>query len=264
MSPHHLQFMRNMGQESTLSFSMVRDGLLIGMITCAHRSELRVPFLMRHGIEVLAGQLALQLSVLDQKERLRRQTSVRRMRALLMSQLMESDDIADSLVRGRITVRDLIECDGVAVRLGGANAQAGDVPPAAALAALHSHVASRAIAEPFAADALSVDDAELAVFVPDFAGVLMVLVGGAGDYVAFFRNEILRKINWLGDQTSANRQTPLSPRTSFSSWSASVTGTAEPWGEGEGEAAELARDLEGALLRSSRVRARAPRPPRPA
>jgi diguanylate cyclase (GGDEF)-like protein len=157
--------------------------------------------------------------------------------------------MAGSLVHGRVTVRDLIECDGVAVRLGGTSAETGDVPPADGLAALHSHVASRAIAEPFASSTLSLEDAALAAFVPSIAGVLMVLVGGAGDYVALFRNEILRKVNWLGDQTSANRSTPLSPRRSFSSWSDSVTGTAEPWGEGEGEAAELARDLEGALLR---------------
>ena len=39
VSPHHLEFMRNMGQVSTFSLSVVRNGVLVGMITCAHRTE---------------------------------------------------------------------------------------------------------------------------------------------------------------------------------------------------------------------------------
>ena len=42
VSPHHRQFMRNMGQASTLSLSLVHDGRLVGMITCAHRTTLRL------------------------------------------------------------------------------------------------------------------------------------------------------------------------------------------------------------------------------
>ena len=126
------------------------------------------------------------------------------------------------------------------------------MPPAAELEALQAHVRialRRGSRSPAAPSAL--EHPSLSAAAPSVTGVLMVLVGGAGDYVAFFRNEMLRKVDWLGDQTSANRQTPLSPRTSFSSWSGSVTGTAEPWGEIESEAAELARDLEGALLRKA-------------
>ena len=249
VSPHHLQFMRNMGQESTLSFSMVRDGELVGMITCAHRSELRLPFLMRRGIEVLANQVALQLSVLDQKERLSRQATIRKTRAVMMTQIAASDDTAYSLVHGSVSVRDLIESDGVAVCLGGRTESTGDVPPAAALEALHTFAAATPSAEPFVSNALARDHSGLAALVPSVTGVLLVLLGGTGDYIAFFRNEVLRKVNWLGDQTSANRETALSPRTSFSSWSNSVSGTAEPWGELEAEATELARVLEGALLR---------------
>lgn len=51
------------------------------------------------------------------------------------------------------------------------------------------------------------------------------------------------------DQTDANRDTPLSPRRSFASWTQSVTGTAPAWGELAGDALDLARDIEGALLR---------------
>ena len=61
VSPHHLEFMRNMGQESTVSFSLIHDGRLIGMVTCAHRTPRRVPVLLRRALEVLASQLTLQI-----------------------------------------------------------------------------------------------------------------------------------------------------------------------------------------------------------
>ena len=251
VSPHHLEFMSNMGQESTLSISMVRGGELIGMITCAHRSVLRIPFLLRSGLEVLANQIALQLSALDRVEQLTRQVTVRSTRAQLMSQIAPTDDMVASLLRGRVTVQDVIEADGVALRLGGVSAVVGNVPPPAERELLISHAERTWSVEPFASDALAVDYPELAAVDRSSAGVLVLRIGGNGDYLAFFRNEILRSVHWLGDQTSANRNTVLSPRNSFSSWTDSVTDTAEPWGDLVVEAVELARDLEGALLRKA-------------
>ncbi|AWB85305.1 hypothetical protein C3E77_00700 [Mycetocola zhujimingii] len=247
VSPHHLQFMSNMGQESTLSISMVRHGQLIGMITCAHRGVLRIPFLLRSGLEVLANHVALQLSALERVAQLTRQVAIRSTRSQLMSELAAAGDLAESLVRGRVTVRDVISADGVSVRIGGVSATAGDVPDE--IEHLIAHAERTSPGEPFASDAIAVEHPDLAAIGATSAGVFVVSIGGNGDYLAFFRNEILRNVHWLGDQSSTNRETVLSPRTSFSSWTDSVTDTAEPWGELVLEAVELARDLEGALLR---------------
>jgi diguanylate cyclase (GGDEF)-like protein len=249
VSPHHLQFMSNMGQESTLSMSMVRNGELIGMITCAHRSVLRIPFLLRGGLEVLANQVALQLDALDRVDQLTRQVSVRSTRALLMGQIAGTDDMVESLLHGQITVQDVIEADGVAVRLGSSFSSAGDVPATDDLERLLDYAEAASPNDPFETNALALEHPDLRILGRPIAGVLIVRIGGNGDYLALFRNEILRSVSWLGDQTGANRATALSPRTSFSSWTDSVTDTAEPWGDLIAEAVELARNLEGALLR---------------
>ena len=228
VSPHHLQFMSNMGQESTLSISMVRNGELIGMITCAHRSVLRIPFLLRSGLEVLANQIALQLDALDRVDQLTRQVSVRSTRSQLMNQIAATDDMVESLLRGSVTVQNVIDADGVAVRLGGASSTVGDVPPAGERELLLAHAERTWSHSPFVSAAIAVEYPELAAVGRSSAGVLVVRIGGNGDYLAFFRNEILRSVSWLGDQTSANRNTVLSPRNSFSSWTDSVTDTAEP------------------------------------
>ena len=249
VSPHHLQFMRNMGQNSTLSFSMVREGRLIGMITCAHRTPLQVPFIVRRGIEVLASQLALQLSALDQVRQLQRQAETRHTRRLLLTQIEVADEIAGSLVRGEVTALDVIEADGVAVCIDGRTRTAGAAPPTAELEALVEHAGVGVDGGLFVTESLAIEHPTLAEMAPSATGVLIVPVGGAGDFLAFFRDEVLREIDWLGDQTPANRQTRLSPRNSFSAWTASVTRTATPWNEMVEEAVELGRDLESTLLR---------------
>jgi len=244
VSPHHLQFMRNMDQASTLSLSMVRDGVLIGMVTCAHRTPRRLPFVLRRGLEVFANQVALQLSSIEAIDRLHHRAAVAALRGRLVGQLAASDDMASALLAQPLTVLDLLPADGAALCLDGVVSILGSTPPAANLGTFVSQLDDLS----FATDALAWHHPGLALLLPEFAGVLVLPLGREGDYLALFRHEVLRTVNWLGDQRPANRDTPLSPRTSFSSWSHGVTDTAHPWGDLVAEAAELGQDLEGALL----------------
>jgi chemotaxis family two-component system sensor kinase Cph1 len=254
VSPHHLQFMRNMGQSSTMSFSLVRDGQLIGMITCAHRTPRRVSFVVRQGLEVLANQVALQLSSLASIEQLTRRMTVRAVRTDLIAGLTDNADIPENLLRGRVTLLDFIPADGVTIRLDGQTTSLGSTPTFDELEALTRSLRERDDGLAFATDALPIDHPDLSIFAPTAAGILMVPLGGEGDYVAWFRNEVVHTRNWLGDQTESNRQTPLSPRNSFSAWTADVTDTAPAWDDLEAEAAELGRDLDGALFRRAESR----------
>src|SRR5690606_854392 len=127
------QFQRNMGQRSTVSFSLVERGRLVGMITCAHGTVRRLPVLLRRSLEVLATQVGMQLSSLTEIERLRRTVEVRERRAALLAPLFASDDIPAALLAGRRTVLDLVPADGVVVRLDGASHVAGAVPDADAI-----------------------------------------------------------------------------------------------------------------------------------
>lgn len=248
-SPHHLQFMRNMGQVSTLSLSLIHNGELIGMITCAHRTAHRVPFALRQGLEILANQVALQLSSMTEIERLTRQVRIRSIRTQLIGQLSGSTDIGGALFDGRLNVLDLIPSDGVSLCLDGTITTMGSVPVADRVSEVTRRIVAGGGSGAFATHALSLDYPELGELLPDTAGLILVPLGVEGDYFAWFRQEISGTVDWLGDQTLRNRSTPLSPRNSFSSWTESVTGRAAPWDGLELEAAELCRDLEGVFLR---------------
>ncbi|MDR6970531.1 diguanylate cyclase domain-containing protein [Leifsonia shinshuensis] len=243
VSPHHLQFMRNMGQASTVSFSLIQDDRLVGMITCAHRTQRRMPILLRRALEVLAAQLTLQLGALESIGRLRRDLTIREQRAAVLAGVPSSDDPLLTLVESGEELRRLVGADGAILALDGVSRSIGDVPLID-----RSLLLAATGTESLSTNELERSHPGLAALMPGFAGLMVVPVGAHG-VLLFFRHEVTRVIRWLGDQTAANRETALSPRRSFSEWRQSVEGSALPWGSVAEEARELGRDLARALDR---------------
>ena len=249
VSPFHLQFMRNMGQVSTVSFSMVDGNRLHGMITCAHSTERRLPVLLRRALEVLASQLSLQLVAIERIRQLSHDLAIREQRSVLLAPLFASEDVASALLDGPQTVLDLVPADGVIVRIDGVVHTAGEVPDDNHVRSLLDEVADA----PLISQALASNHPQLAPLTTGFAGLLSVPLKSEGDILVFLRREISRVVRWLGDPRAENRESPLSPRLSYSAWQESVTGTSLPWGRVADEARDLGRELEGALLRRAEV-----------
>ncbi len=248
VSPHHLQFMRNMGQVSTFSLSLVLNGELVGMVTCAHQSERRLPFNIRDGLELLANQASLQIGGMREIERLGQRNDAQEIRAALVTQLSRSTDLVNAMLHQHVTLLDLIPADGAAVSIGGRIGSIGKVPPVEALARLDAALAGIGVETRLVTDSLEMDHPEIAELLPGVTGLLVKRLGAAGDYIAWFRGELTRTVNWLGDMRPSNRLEPLSPRNSFSAWSEDVGGTSESWHGLEREARELARDVQAIML----------------
>lgn len=242
-SPHHLQFMRNMGQAATVSLAMVDGDRLIGMYTLAHRSVRRLPVLLRRALEVLVGQVTVQLLAAQRIAELERQLETRRRRSELVAPMFGRVDPGDVLMARRRTVLDVIAADGAYLRLDGAARTIGLTPPHDAIERTLAALGPGR----HATDALPLENPELAADMPDVAGLLVEPLGGDGDCLVFFRGEVAREIAWLGDQSPANRDTPVSPRRSFSAWRESVTGRSLPWVHHADEAAELGAEIRSAL-----------------
>lgn len=253
VSPHHLQFMRNMGQESTLSLSLIQRDQLVGMITCAHRTPRRLPYVLRQGLEVLANHVSLHLGAMTEIEGLTRTVDQSRLRGNLVDALETVDDMVEALLERSLSIRDLIPSDAAALSVNGRVAVVGELVTPEQVVTLIGRLTETATPLPFSSDSLSLDHPELATAVTDVAGALIVRYGEE-DFVAWFRREVAHSIDWLGDQSADNRETPLSPRNSFSSWRQEVAGQAAPWQESESDAVEFGRDLDRFLMRRAESR----------
>lgn len=245
VSPHHLQFMRNMGQAATFSLSLVVDDQLVGMFTCAHRTVRRLPVLLRRSLEVLASQVAMQLASARQIEELQRQLTARERRSAVVAPLYGALDMHSALLEGTKTVLDAIPADGAYLRLNGAARTIGEVPTPELLGAVVDELGPG----PFATEALPIERPELAVEIPGVVGILSVPLSDDGDCLVYVRGEVAREVSWLGDQTAGNRDHALSPRRSFSAWKESVTGRSAPWGDLVKDAADFADDIRSAIER---------------
>lgn len=242
-SPHHLVFMRNMGQAATVSFALVVNDTLIGMITCAHRSPRRIPVLLRRAIEVMASQLSTQIMAATEIQSLRRELGARERRAALTAPLHGRDDVAAILLGSARSVLDIVPADGVVLRLGDNVHSLGVVPPMSALAPVLETLAPG----PFVSEALALERPELAVELVGVTGLLIVPLTDDGDCLVFLRGEVSRTVEWLGDQSPANRDNPLSPRRSFTAWRESVTGRSLPWGDYADDAWQLGESIRAAM-----------------
>jgi len=248
ISPRHIQFMTNMGQASTMSFSLIHGGELIGMITCAHRTVKHIPYALRQGYEVLARQVALQWGAMHRVDRLTQRDRLRVVRQDLNQQIREAASLGDALTGRRLTIGDLVRADDAAVRVDGLTFIVGAVIDPVHAGMLFTYLDNTEQSS-FSSEELARDHPDLGKVLPGVAGAAVVRFGTPGNYLAWFRPEQVRTVGWLGDQSVGNRSTPLSPRNSFESWSESVSGTSQPWGELELlEAAELSRDLDSILL----------------
>ncbi len=255
VSPHHLQFMRNMGQGSSMSLSLIHEGQLIGMITCSHRKPFYLPYIWRRLCEILAQRLTFQLGALTEKRRLSDQLQKQRLRSSLIQQMLTADNVAEALVSEDANVLDLLAADGATARIDGTRASAGQTPPEEKIAAMVTLWRSTAQDHQLVSESLSTDRPDLAELVPGMEGIVLLDLGAGGDYLVWFRNEVVKSVNWLGEQSLTNRNTPLSPRNSFRTWSQSVAGQAEPWDPmAVAEASELRRDIDTVLLRRAQAR----------
>lgn len=255
VSPHHLQFMRNMGQGSSMSLSLVHEGHLIGMITCSHREPRYLPYLRRRVCELLAQRITLQLGAVAERIRLSDQLHQQRLRSTLIQQMVTADTVADALFNGAANVLDLLAADGAAARIDGTRAGAGQTPPAADVEAMVGLWRSTSQGNQLVSESLSTDRPDLAELLPGTEGLVLLDLGAGGDYLVWFRNEVLKSVKWLGDQSPANRDTPLSPRNSFRMWSQSVAGQAESWDPmAVAEAGELRRDIDTVRLNRAQAR----------
>ncbi|MGK0722526.1 diguanylate cyclase domain-containing protein [Leucobacter sp. W1478] len=242
-SEHHLHFMRNMGQVATLSLSLVSDGELIGMFTCAHRSPRRVPLQIRQLLEVLARLVGEKLASSRKISRLQRQLEAKRRRTEFVAPFYGSKNLRSLFEEARLAIRDLIPCEAACIRHGEELHVVGPVPPADQILQFLSQLGD----ETLVTDSLARDRPDLVQFLPGIAGVIVIPLLEPGDCMLLFRGDFAREVHWLGDQTGANRESALSPRKSFSLWRESVTGRSLPWGSEAEEAFALGEEMKAVL-----------------
>ncbi|GGD33373.1 histidine kinase dimerization/phosphoacceptor domain -containing protein [Aureimonas glaciei] len=246
VSPIHVRYLQNMGVGASASISIVKDGLLWGLVACHHRTPRQLSFDTRAACRVLAGGLARQIRAREEaelyRERLRLRAAEDAIAARLAREGMDSELFRASLP----DMRKMLDADGFALVQGHQVQSAGGCPPPEAVLDLAAWLQGRSGPDPVATERLSGLYAPAAAFRETASGLLSVTLSSQEPIVfLWFRAEQVEVIEWAGNPHKAvvlTKGDTLSPRASFDAWSETVRGEARPWTLGEVEAAGRLRD----------------------
>jgi light-regulated signal transduction histidine kinase (bacteriophytochrome) len=250
VSPVHIQYLKNMGVGASASVSIVKDGLLWGLVACHHPAPRFLSKETRMACDALAGALGRQVRAKEEAEQYRQRIRLRASEDLVLGKLgPEQADLAKLLEPAGPDLLRMLQASGFAAVQGERTFAAGLTPPAGELSELAQWLRSHTLGQPFATSALSLRFAGAAAYRAIGSGLVAVTIEGEAPLtLLWFRPELIQEVNWAGNPHKAVNLAPgevLTPRASFEDWVETVHGRAQPWSLEEVEAAaRLARAIQ--------------------
>ncbi|TBU96524.1 ATPase [Stutzerimonas kirkiae] len=258
VSPVHLQYMRNMRTQASMSISIVVGGRLWGLISCHHVQPLIVAPQTRAVCELLGRLLSLQIESRESRASAEHMLALRHYVFQLLSSMSDHDSVQHGLREQAQTLLDFMAADGAAV-IDASDCQLfGHTPAAPQVEALAYWLAGRHATEPFHSDNLARDIPELPELADSVAGLLAVSISQIHPhYLIWFKNECIRTVNWAGKpEKSVDAHGSLDPRHSFECWQEVRRGYSTPWHPRELQAVlELRNAILGIVLRKAEAMA---------
>jgi light-regulated signal transduction histidine kinase (bacteriophytochrome) len=260
VSPIHIEYLKNMAVRATLTFSLLVEGRLWGLIACHHRTPMALSLRLRRACYALSVTAGYMVGWHEQ-----------RARAIAIAAGVESRNwILDSFNEMQARPDDIVEQSSSALlRIVGASGGAfwqGDtvVPFGQWPAGDRGGSVLRYVRHAFETgheDTLATDQAALYPALQqdelrDVCGVLAVKLDEQGHSgIVWVRPAYRREVAWGGDpdkpvqvETDAQGRPKLSPRTSFARWVVLVKDRSRPWTDLERDAARSLLPLRQVLI----------------
>ena len=256
VSPVHLQYLRNMGVGASASVSIVKDGLLWGLIACHNEKPRSLSYDIRAACRSLAGTLARRIKAKEEAEGYRQRIRLRGFEDEIMQGLSREDSLAQALPPRLGEIARMMDADGAAILSSRDLVTRGVCPAEADIRELAEWLQSRGEEPIFSTDRLSVVFPGAFRFKQLASGVLCIRLASVDSrLLIFFRAEQAEIVNWAGNphKSPAGDQQPT-PRASFAAWREIVNGHSRAWTFPELEAALRLRVALLELLQNQRVR----------
>lgn len=244
VSPIHLQYLKNMGVNASMSVSILKRGELWGLFACHNLSPRVLPYSIRTATE-LFGQIFS--FVLDQKdtdlERVERDKS-QKLHDQLMMQLTDGSQIEENFGKIASVIGEAIPYDGIVAWIDGKFHNQGQTPTAAEFTDLAHFLNTAATNSVYANDNLGGAYEPAQSYAERAAGILVLPVSRSPrDFFVLFRGEIINSVSWAGNPEKPVEMESgrLTPRGSFQVWREMVRGHCKSWTQSEIHAAENLR-----------------------
>ncbi|RVV98456.1 GAF domain-containing protein [Mesobaculum littorinae] len=267
VSPIHLEYLRNMGVEASMSLSILHQGELWGLFACHHYSPRYIDYELRTAVELFGQLFSYELAQKTSDAERQHIRDAQNLHDRIVARLSHDAAFMDRFDELADEILQVIPADGFAVFSDDRYASRGialDEPEFRRLARVLNTAISGQV---LTVDNLSRIHPPAAEYADQVAGILAIPISRSPrDYIVLFRREVAQIVKWAGDPKKPAQVGPnglrLTPRKSFEAWQELVRGHSTPWLEPERRAAETLRvTLLEVVLRLSeeanRERARA-------
>lgn len=254
VSPIHVEYLRNMGVQASMSISIVLNGKLWGLIACHHMAPRRVPYAIRMATDVMAQVLAVSVQSLESRERAGLSERAAEVRTQVMQSLILHDDVLSGLAACAAEIAHSLGASALVISHAGRQFVHGPVPPEVVAAA----VQSMSDDGPDVVERAARKDWPQAQ--QQACGKWVGLLGlrydaPASGWLLALREEQVELVRWGGKPDKVIAHGPLGPRLtprgSFAEWRETVIDQAEPW---EATRMLIARQLLAEMNRAAVTR----------
>jgi light-regulated signal transduction histidine kinase (bacteriophytochrome) len=246
VSPIHIEYLKNMGVQASLSISIIVEGKLWGLFACHHYSPACPTFEARSISELFGQMFSMRLESRERQETVEFERRARD----ISDQLLGAVASDETLLKDPDWLGDIltnaIPADGVGVWIGGNHALSGATPALEDFRRIVRALNGTAAGKVYATDNIGGLIEGGGDFASDAAGLLAIPISRSPrDYVVLFRRELVHSVRWAGDPHKPVQYGPngprLTPRESFAEWKELVQGRSKPFTASETRVAETLR-----------------------
>ncbi|RIV18755.1 GAF domain-containing protein [Fibrisoma montanum] len=248
VSPVHIEYLKNMGVQASMSISLLYRGELWGLMSCHHYSPRFVDFSARQSARFVSQLLSAALEFRRDAEDQHLLQQSRESGQQLHEQLLADDDVVRALTKRQITALDLNSATGLVLLFNNQQYHLGQTPDEAAIRELTTWLKTANPNTFMETNQLPVLYPPAEAYAGVGAGLLAIeLSRELNEYLLWFKPERIRQVTWAGNpekpvSVTDNGDLRLSPRKSFAAWTEQVRNTTEPWTEVEVSAAVKLRE----------------------
>lgn len=249
VSPIHIQYLKNMGVNASMSLSIVVDGKLWGLIACHHTYEKNLSFELRTVLEFLVETLSLKISDQSRSEYIKYDQIARATYDQILASIQLKPTSFDGIKKELPLLSKVINCDGVGLWLDNHYdyfGQAFDRENATLLVnKLNEMPNEPTITSNNVSEFMGVEFVDKI----NVAGALAIsLSGESNNYLIFYRRPVTQTVTWAGNpnkSVSKDGNSRLQPRASFADWQETHHDKSTQWSTQD---VNLAKSLRIALL----------------
>lgn len=236
VSPIHVEYLKNMGVEASLSVSVIIRGKLWGLIACHHYSPKVPSYYQRTELELFAEIFALEMGARVASERDEETTRTRDILTQLIATMSSQGVLVDMLERQFPVLESLISCDGITAFIDGQTVGIKSRLNEETLQRLARYLNSQAPGKVIGINSLEDAVRGYDTGAQRIAGVLAVPISKSPrDYLLFFRHAQTQTIKWAGNPekpvTTGPNGARLTPRASFEVWKQTHNNRCHEWSE---------------------------------